>query len=165
MCSSSKLEKKSICNHLQSFKAAGICYIVFLSLATLIAIYSMINIIGKGCGCADKKCLKLDICHFLYPILYSIALVIYLAVSTVFVLDKITVFVGIFSMFLGFLFAWVSFGFYFYNKSIINAQIRLSSSSENLKKTSKKNIKIEKETKNPILDTPLKESVLTKHSV
>ena len=103
LCNSTIEETQNVCHKVRIFNIRGICFLIISTLANALAIYSILNVFGKFCKCTIKGCLQLDFANIIYPLLYSIAFVLYIIISEIFSINNndIKVKSGIFMMFGG----------------------------------------------------------------
>lgn len=77
-----------VCKYDDDFKSAGICYLAFASATLVVMAYCLGNLLGLACGCTFFGLLKFKWMHFVFPLLYAIALILYVCISRVFTLTK-----------------------------------------------------------------------------
>jgi len=77
-----------VCTHDDDFKSAGICYIAFSAASLVMMTYCLAHLLGLACGCSFFGLLKFKWLHFVFPLVYAIALILYISISRVFALTK-----------------------------------------------------------------------------
>ncbi|CAG9332165.1 unnamed protein product [Blepharisma stoltei] len=77
-----------VCNWLDHFKAAALCYFIDSIVCLVIMAYSILNLMSLSFGCTCFKLLSLQISHFLLPIAYAIGVILYLSVSNFYSLSE-----------------------------------------------------------------------------
>lgn len=120
LCTSTNLSTLEVCEKLTNFRIAGECYIVISGLSSIFALYCIINLLGKLCNFASKGCQVLDFTNYVYPLLNTLSLGLFLIVSEIISLSSIDVDIGIFLMFLAELISILSFCFFCGHKQNIN---------------------------------------------
>ena len=88
LCENSDAPCGHVCTHDDDFKSAGICYITFSAACLVIMAYNILHLLGLACGCSCFGILRLKWLHFVAPMLYIIALILYVTISRVFSLSK-----------------------------------------------------------------------------
>ncbi|CAG9313723.1 unnamed protein product [Blepharisma stoltei] len=119
----------AICDNINDWKKAGVLFIVFTSFAHVFMVFGMVNLILKSCFCCFKLRIMKDLENYIYPLLYSLSLILYVTVSKVFTLEKpmyysdaynVKAESGLVLMFVALSFSLVSGGYYFYFRREIN---------------------------------------------
>ena len=77
-----------VCRYDDDFKTAGIIYMVFAAVSLVIMAYCLANLLGLACGCTFFGLFKFKWMHFVFPLFYAIALILYVSISRVFTLTK-----------------------------------------------------------------------------
>jgi hypothetical protein len=145
LCSSSIPQTAKACQKLNNFKIGGECFIIVSAISAVFAAYSILNLIAKIYHITAKVCLEMDFFHYICPVLYSLAVVLYVSISEIFTIssNEITVQFGVFTMFGAELACLAScFIFLIHKKSIneiskinkdLNPQFKRSGTSKNKK--------------------------------
>lgn len=88
LCDNSDAPCGRVCTHDNDFKSAGIFYIAFSAASLVVMSYCIAHLLGLACGCSFFGLLKFKWMHFVFPLLYAIALILYISISRVFSLSK-----------------------------------------------------------------------------
>jgi hypothetical protein len=89
-CKNEDIETKQVCDNRKAFENAGILFMVFSCLSLSFLAYGLTMLIGMLCGCSCWTFFKMTFTHYVYPIVYAIAVVLYITVSGMFSLDTPT---------------------------------------------------------------------------
>ena len=116
---------QEICENLDNFKDAGIAFLIISSLGHFVMFYGMLHVIAKLLK-TTRAFFLFGYAHFIYPLIYSVALAIYLGVTEVFTLEPpanskngsdVEARVGIFAIFLAEALCISSMIFFWFSKS------------------------------------------------
>jgi hypothetical protein len=88
LCDNSEAPCGRVCRYDDDFKSAGICYMAFSAASLVVMAYCLAHLMGLACGCTFFGLLKFKWMHFVFPLVYAIALILYISISRVFTLTK-----------------------------------------------------------------------------